>query len=74
MDQGERTYDPNKDFSVNSAMTLTLQLETSTKVHANLLFIGTLLVKYEPDWVKERGEKIFPRQVIYDGRTDRWTN
>lgn len=51
-------------------MTLTLQLETWTKVHANLLPIGTLLVKYEPDWAKERGEKIFPRQVISDGQKE----
>lgn len=54
MDQRERIYDPDKDFSDNSAMKLTFKLETWFKVTAHPLPNGTLLVKNESDWAKER--------------------
>lgn len=55
LDQGERIYDLDKDFADNSAMTLTLNLETWFEVTAKTLPKDTLgKVKYEPDWAKGR--------------------
>lgn len=60
-------------FSHNSAMTLTLNLETWFKVTAHPLPKGALdmLMKYEPDWANGT---ICPKKVIsgrqMDGRTD----
>lgn len=54
LDQGERIYDLDKDFKDNSAMTLSLDLETLFKATAHLLLKGTLWVKYVPDWATGR--------------------
>lgn len=54
LEQGERIYDLDKDFSHNSAMSLSLDLETWYKVTAYPLLKDSLWMKFEPDWVKGR--------------------
>lgn len=50
--------DLDKDFSHNSAKTLTLDLKTEFKLTASHLFKGTLWVKFEPDWAKGREDML----------------
>lgn len=50
--------DLDKDFSHNSAKTLTLDLETEFKLTASHLLKGTLWVKFEPDWAKGREDML----------------
>lgn len=70
LDHGKRIYDLDKDFSHNSALTLTLRPKNLIKVTAHPSPKGTLLwVKFGPDWVK--GREICSGQVIADGRTEK---
>lgn len=55
-------------FLYNSAMTLTIDLETWFKVTSYVLLKGTVWVKYEPYWA--RGEKICSGQEISNGQAD----
>lgn len=68
LDQGERIYDLDKDFSGNSAMTLILDLQTWFKVTSHTSSKGTLQVKYESEW--QRGEKVCPGLVTSDRQTE----
>lgn len=62
-------YDPDKNCSNNSAITLTLK--TWLKITAHPLSKGTLQVKYEPDWAKERKDMHQTSDLGWtDGRTD----
>ena len=45
-------------------MTLTFDLEIWFKVTAHRLPKGTLWVKYEPDWAKER-EDMLPTRIFH---------
>lgn len=76
IETGKRTYDPDNDFSDNSVMILTLDLETWFKITAHPLPKGTLQVTYEPNWAK--GREDMPQKMISDGqmdeRTNRWTD
>lgn len=59
LDHGKRIYDLDKDFSNNSAMTLTLRPRNLIKVTAHASPKGTLLwVKFGPDWVKGREDML----------------
>uniref|UniRef100_K1RVG7 Uncharacterized protein n=1 Tax=Magallana gigas TaxID=29159 RepID=K1RVG7_MAGGI len=70
LDQGQRRYAPEKDFSHNSSMTLTLDLETSFKVTTHSLPKGTLQVKNEPDWAKGREDMLRTRDLGWtEGQT-----
>lgn len=53
-------------------MTLTLMLDTWFKTTAHYLRKGTLWLKYEPDWAKERDNKL--RTAISDGQPYRKKN
>lgn len=59
-------YEPDKNCSNNSAITLTLK--TWLKITAHPLSKGTLRVKYKPDWAKGREDG----QEIRDGEMDVW--
>lgn len=60
-------------FLYNSAMTLTLDLETWFKVIAHPLPKDTQWVKYEPDWAKVRERKNAPNKWSQmDGQQDGW--
>jgi hypothetical protein len=50
---------------------LTFDLEKRIKVTALQLPKGTLWVKYEPDWAKEREDMLWTREL--DALTDRMT-
>lgn len=50
----ERKYAPDKDFTHNSSMTLTLEIKPWFKETAHPFFKDTLWVKYEQNWVKRR--------------------
>lgn len=72
LDQGERIYDLDKDFSGNSAMTLILDLQTWFKVTSHTSSKGTLQVKYESEWAKGRESMPWTSDLGQtDGRTDR---
>lgn len=64
LDEGEKRYSLDNNFSYNSAMTLTLDLETWLKVTVYPLPKGTR-VKYEPICAKGKecsGQEIPDRQ------------
>lgn len=74
LDQMVRRYALDKEFSYNSAMTLTLDLETRFKITVHPLHKGTLWVKYESDWAKGREDMLRTRDLgqtngRMDGRT-----
>lgn len=51
-------------------MTLTLMLDTWFKTTAHYLRKGTLWLKYEPYWAKERNEMLWTSDLRRDRRTD----
>lgn len=68
MDQWDKNYAAEKAFSYNSAITITLDLDTFFKVTTHPLAKDNLWVKYEPDWT--RGGKKWSEQEIPDEQTD----
>lgn len=72
LDHGKRIYDLDKDFSHNSALTLTLRPKNLIKVTAHPSPKGTLLwVKFGPDWVKGREDMLWTSDRRWkDRKTD----
>lgn len=73
MDEGEKRYALDKNFSYNSAMTLTLDLETWLKVTVYPLPKGTMWVKYGPCNLCQ-GERNLGQTDNYKARAERGPN
>lgn len=74
LNQGEKRYATDKDFTYNSDMTLSLDLETWFKVTAHPLLYPKTLYRWSLSQVGPPGEKICPRQAISEWQTDRKTD
>lgn len=72
LDQGEGIYDPYRDFSLNSAMTLTLDQETCFKITAHPLPKRHSLSKVRA-WL-DQGDKWSRPERRTDGQTDGQTD
>lgn len=77
LNQGEKRYATDKDFTYNSDMTLSLDLETWFKVTAHPLPKDTLQVKFKPGWASGREDMPQTSDLGMtdgqkDGRTDHY--
>lgn len=62
LDQSERRYAPEKDFSFNTVLTFTLDLEIWFKVTAQPLLKSSVYLKYEPKWALWRADTVIVKQ------------